>query len=188
MYKWYHDSAVCYVYLSDVPCRILDTTNQEIPVDSFLSSRWFTRGWTFQELLAPRVLVFFSANGDEIGDRKHFAESIARQTQIPRNVIENSRAAWRYNAESVIRWTMHRKTKREEDAAYSILGVLGVQMPLIYGEGKTKAFTRLRHEIDRYRFQRRFISAVVPFLLEIAGQRAVRKQRIFDSDADTDNY
>jgi len=176
MYKWYHDSAICYVYLSDVPCRILDSTRQEVPADSFLSSRWFTRGWTFQELLAPRVLVFFSADGEKIGDRNVFSDGIARQTQIPRNVIENSRKAWIFNAESVIRWTLHRKTKREEDAAYSLLGVLGVQMPLIYGEGKTRAFTRLRNEIDHSRFQRRLHSVAAPRMLELAGKTAVWQQ------------
>ena len=145
-------------------------------MDLFLSSRWFTRGWTFQELLAPRILVFFSADGEKIGHRNVFSDGIARQTRIPRNVIENSRVAWRYNAESVIRWTMHRKTKREEYAAYSLLGVLGVQMPLIYGEGKTKAFNRLRHEINRSRFQRDLHRAGVPRMLELAGEVAVRQR------------
>lgn len=123
-------------------------------MNSFLSSRWFTRGWTFQELLAPRKLLFFSADGAVIGDRAIFTECIARKTHIPRDVIKNSKKALGYRDEYIIRWTRDRKTKREEDAAYSLLGVLGVQMPLVYGEGKTRAFTRLRNELDRSRIQR----------------------------------
>jgi len=151
MYKWYHNARVCYVYLSDIPCCTWSTTREEDAEHSFLSSRWFTRGWTFQELLAPRKLLFFSADGAVIGDRASFTECIARKTQIPRSVLERSDNARKFNAQSRIRWTMHRKTKREEDAAYCLLGFFGVQMPLIYGEGRKKAFDRLRNEIDRSR-------------------------------------
>jgi len=151
MYKWYERSKRCYVYLSDIPCRTLDITRQEVPLDSFLSSRWFTRGWTLQELLAPRTLVFFSANGDLLGYRSTFSEGISHQTQIPRELVENRRPAGSYSVESIIRWIENRKTKREEDAAYSLLGILGVQMPLIYGEGRKRAFARLRLESYRSR-------------------------------------
>ena len=142
---------MCYVYLSDIPSSTLDITRQEVPVDPFLASRWFTRGWTLQELLAPRDLVFFSADCNRIGHRETFTDGIARQTKIPREIIENRRSAGMYGVESIIRWTEHRETKREEDASYSLLGVLGVQMPLIYGEGKKKAFARLRLESYRSR-------------------------------------
>ncbi|CAN9246719.1 unnamed protein product [Alternaria alternata] len=134
MYAWHKGSTKCYVYLSDVPCRILDVTRQEIPVDTFLSSRWFTRDWTFQELLAPETLVFFAADGTELGDKANFLEGIARQTHIPIDVLQDSNYAANYNIEKRIDWTMHRRTKREEDAAYCLLGFFGVQMPLICGE------------------------------------------------------
>ena len=160
MYAWYKGSTKCYVYLSDVPCRILDIIRQEIPVDTFLSSRWFTRGWTFQELLAPETLVFFAADGTELGDRASFLEGIARQTHIPIDVLQDNNYAVNYNVEKRIDWTMHRRTKREEDAAYCLLGFFGVQMPLIYGEGRARAFARLRTEIKRHRFQKNLLTVV----------------------------
>jgi hypothetical protein len=163
MYAWYKGSTKCYVYLSDIPCRILDITRQEIPVDTFLSSRWFTRGWTFQELLAPETLVFFAADGTELGDKANFLEGIARQTHIPIDVLQDSNYAANYNIEKRIYWTIHRRTKREEDAAYCLLGFFGVQMPLIYGEGRARAFARLRTEIKRHRFQQNLL-AVVSFM------------------------
>ena len=46
-------------------------------------------------------------------------------------------------------WAAKRKTTRKEDKAYSLLGIFDIHMPLIYGEGKEKAFIRLREEIEK---------------------------------------
>ncbi|KAI4618937.1 hypothetical protein J4E83_005888 [Alternaria metachromatica] len=147
MFRWYRDSTACYVYLSDVPStgmRYLPRHKQP-----FNGHRWFTRGWTLQELLAPRSVVFFSMDGTRIGDRSSLAKEIARETSIPVAALENGPDfTLKYPVEERMNWAEHRQTKREEDAAYCLLGIFEVQMPLIYGEGKEKAFGRLKKEIE----------------------------------------
>lgn len=165
MYKWYKNSTVCYVYLSDVPRRTWNIEGDGVPVASLLGSRWFTRGWTFQELLAPRELIFFAANGETLGRLEDFADSIAVHCKIPLELFKTyPRWFGRYSVEERLKWTAHRQTKREEDAAYCLLGCFDVQMPLIYGEGRTKALARLRAEHDRSRNEkyRRFILDEIP--------------------------
>ena len=148
MFKWYRDSTACYVYLSDVPSTgtpYLQSNKQP----SFKGNRWFTRGWTLQELLAPRTVVFFSVDGTRIGDRSSLAKQIAGETSIPVAALENGPDFMlKYPVEERMDWARYRHTKREEDAAYCLLGIFEVQMPLIYGEGKEKAFGRLQKEIE----------------------------------------
>ncbi|CAN9247084.1 unnamed protein product [Alternaria alternata] len=95
--------------------------------------------------------------------QSEFLEGIARQTHNPIDVLQDSDYSANYNVEKRIDWTMHRRTKREEDAAYCLLGFFGVQMPLIYGEGSARAFARLRTEIKRHRFQQN-LQTVVSFM------------------------
>ncbi|KAF7679800.1 hypothetical protein GT037_001451 [Alternaria burnsii] len=176
MYKWYENSAVCYVYLSDVPRRTWNIEGDGVPVGSLLGSRWFTRGWTFQELLAPRKLIFFAANGETLGRLEDFADSIAVHCNIPLELFDAHPRKFRnHSVEERLKWTAHRQTKREEDAAYCLLGYFDVQMPLIYGEGRTKAFVRLRAEHDRSRNERyrRFILDEFPAELRHVSRRVV---------------
>jgi len=148
MFKWYRNSTACYVYLSDVPSTgtpYLQSNKQPC----FKGNRWFTRGWTLQELLAPETVVFFSMDGTRIGDKSSLAKEIARKTSIPVAALENGPDFMlKYPIEERTNWAEHRQTKREEDAAYCLLGIFEVQMPLIYGEGKEKAFGRLKKEIE----------------------------------------
>lgn len=177
MYKWYKNSTVCYVYLSDVPRRIRNIEGDGLPVASLLGSRWFTRGWTFQELLAPRKLIFFAANGETLGRLEDFADSIAVHCKIPLELFDAHPRKFRnYSVEERLKWTTYRQTKREEDAAYYLLGCFDVQMPLIYGEGRTKALVRLRAEHDRSRNEgyRRFILDEIPEELRDVTRRVVR--------------
>lgn len=149
MFKWYRDSTACYVYLSDVPSAS-EQTSQSDKQPSFKNNRWFTRGWTLQELLAPKNVVFFSMDGTRIGDRCFLAKEIARETSIPVAALENGpHFMLKYPVEERMNWAEHRRTKREEDAAYCLLGIFEVQMPLIYGEGREKAFGRLKKEIEK---------------------------------------
>jgi hypothetical protein len=176
MYKWYKNSTVCFVYLSDVPRRTWNIEGDGIPVASLLGSRWFTRGWTFQELLAPRKVIFFAANGETLGRLEDFADSIAVHCKIPLELFDAyPREFRRYSVEERLKWTTHRQTKREEDAAYCLLGCFDVQMPLIYGEGRTKALVRLRAEHDRSRNgrYRRFILDEIPEELRDVTSRVV---------------
>lgn len=141
MFEWYHKAARCYVYLSDV------STADPRQIDrSFAHSRWFTRGWTLQELLAPTSMEFFSCEGASLGDRDSRLHQIIQVTGIPREALQGSRLS-QFSADERMSWYGQRETKREEDAAYCLLGILNVSMPSIYGEGKGKAMYRLRKEI-----------------------------------------
>ncbi|RYP17697.1 hypothetical protein DL765_004375 [Monosporascus sp. GIB2] len=155
MYKWYKDSEVCYVYLADVSA--LDSPSDE--GSEFRRSRWFTRGWTLQELLAPRSLRFFDKNWDRIrigatSDRKNHL--LSEITGIPIEAITGNING--FCAAARLGWAAERKTTRVEDAAYSLLGLLDVNMPLLYGEGP-KAFKRLQEEILKTRYDDSILAA-----------------------------
>lgn len=148
MYQWYQDAEVCFAYLSDVPFLPDD---QESQASRFVESRWFQRGWTLQELLGPMHVVFFSGTWDEIGNRATLSPSISIATRIEDKFLGyNGRA---YLAEASIAekmdWAATRKTIRIEDQAYCLLGIFGINMPLLYGEGRN-AFIRLQEELIRH--------------------------------------
>ncbi|KAF2268798.1 HET-domain-containing protein [Lojkania enalia] len=142
MFRWYHESVKCYVYLSDVSTS--SVTSNNLP---FWKSRWFTRGWTLQELLAPKSALFYSVEGNLIDDRDSLAKEIAEITGIASSAIQG-RPLLHFSVEERMSWVARRETKREEDMAYSLLGIFDIHMPLIYGEGKEKAFKRLQKEIQ----------------------------------------
>ncbi|CZR65327.1 related to vegetatible incompatibility protein HET-E-1 [Phialocephala subalpina] len=150
MFRWYRDAAKCYVFLSDVPRADVDTTDHshQLPLESaFRTSRWFTRGWTLQELIAPTSVEFFSENWELLGDRKSLERHICEITTIPIKALRGSPLA-EFSATERMSWAETRQTTREEDMAYSLLGIFDVYMPLIYGEGRNHAFKRLRKEIQ----------------------------------------
>jgi hypothetical protein len=136
MFRWYQDADACYVYLSDVD------TSRDLD-----QSRWFRRGWTLQELLAPKHMYFFNREWEQIDTRANLSPTISRITGIPARVISLNFSG-NYSVAQVISWAAGRETTREEDVAYSLLGLLGVNMPLIYGEG-LRAFERLQQEFMR---------------------------------------
>ena len=139
MFRWYSDAAVCYAYLADVTTRSGDPISRR----EFVASRWFTRGWTLQELLAPSFLMFLDGSWNEIGTRSECADAIALATGI--DVAQQAN----FNSCSIaikFSWASKRKTKRLEDQAYCLLGLFGISMPLLYGEGAA-AFLRLQLEL-----------------------------------------
>jgi hypothetical protein len=141
MFRWYQRAVVCYVYLSDIPAKYSR--------ESFLSqSRWFTRGWTLQELIAPSRVEFYDRRGKFLGTKGQLSEEISHCTGIPMDVLLG-RPLGRLSVEEGLKWAQYRQTKRGEDGAYSLLGIFGVSMPLIYGEGRTKAYHRLYKEVDQ---------------------------------------
>jgi len=131
------------VYLSDI-------TSEDVKSDPriFQTSRWFTRGWTLQELIAPNTVQFFTAEERYIGDRVSLLQSIVEVTGIPKAVLEGRRDAMNsYSPDARLTWAKGRQTEREEDAAYCLMGLFDVNMPLLYGEGRERAFRRFRKEV-----------------------------------------
>ncbi|KAF6838726.1 het domain-containing protein [Colletotrichum plurivorum] len=132
MFRWYQGAAVCYAYLGRCPAR-----------PDFRNSRWFTRGWTLQELLAPKHVDFYNRAWSHIGDRSSMAEVIKNVTRIPVQYLRNEQGFRSASIAVRMSWAASRQTKRIEDRAYSLLGIFGVNMPLLYGEGD-RAFERLQ--------------------------------------------
>ena len=149
MFRWYQNASKCYVYLSDVSIG-QDDVRQSQPrwEASFRNSRWFTRGWTLQELIAPSSVEFFCSEGQRLGDKKELLQQIHEITGIPVNVIRGA-ALSNFDVNERMLWAQGRETMRPEDMAYALLGIFGIHMPLIYGEGMLNAFNRLEWEIDR---------------------------------------
>ena len=145
MFKWYHNAAKCYVYLSDASTSELPS--QEEWKTAFQDSRWFTRGWTLQELVAPRSVKFFSKEGKLLGSKTSLLNEIHNITGIPFQALQGRPLSY-FGVAERLSWATGRRTKREEDAVYSLLGIFDVYVPLIYGEGKERALIRLRKEIE----------------------------------------
>lgn len=146
MFRYYERAEKCYVYLPDVKLAEAGlSTSPRSWKHAFRSSRWFTRGWTLQELLAPKRVEFFSFEGLRIGERASLIQDIhaATASTLPISVLDGQKLS-QFSPEERISWIAERNTKREEDKAYALQGILGVSMPTIYGEGYEKAFTRLR--------------------------------------------
>jgi ankyrin repeat protein len=149
MFRWYHNSAKCYVYLSDVlankrkaDCDTFSCTWELV----FRTSKWFSRGWTLQELLAPPVVIFFSGEGKQLGDKASLEQQIHEITHIPISALGGAPLC-EFDIEERMSWRGKRQTTREEDEAYSLLGIFNISMLPNYGEGKKSAFKRLRKEI-----------------------------------------
>ena len=164
MFNWYANAEECYVYMKDVP-----PVEQVPPHDfwrAFDSSDWFLRGWTLQEMLAPATVIFCSSDWNVFGHiqtnkgrrqclehmlyssalRFELNDRIAQITGVQKAYLSGD---WPIEGASIARrmsWAAHRKTTRVEDEAYCLLGIFGVNMPLLYGEGR-KAFLRLQEEI-----------------------------------------
>jgi hypothetical protein len=151
MFRWYLNAAKCYVYLPDVATRKRLPNRKFVRLaweKAFKTSRWFTRGWTLQELIAPKEVEFFSSDGMLLGDKKSMEQQIYEITGIPIQSLRGSPLA-NFSFHERMSWAKNRDTTREEDKAYSLLGIFDVCMPLIYGEGKEKAFLRLREQIEK---------------------------------------
>ncbi|RDW89252.1 hypothetical protein BP6252_01284 [Coleophoma cylindrospora] len=163
MYRWYRDAEVCFVYIVDV-----DPVDS-VPIDgdiygsagqtrAFKKSRWFSRGWTLQELIAPHQRVFFSNDWSLI----HFSidtieedsldELLASITSVSLDVLRHRQPLSKLCVAERMSWASQRETTREEDMAYCLMGILNVNMPILYGEGAQKAFRRLQEEFMKNSF------------------------------------
>lgn len=142
MYRWYRNAEVCYVFLSDFEAQ------RTFDERCFRDCRWFTRGWCLQELIAPRHIEFFDVRWNPLGSKSTLAALIASITRIDEEVLLNSDLAGSVAIARRMSWAAKRETTRAEDMAYCLLGILDVNMPMLYGEGP-KAFIRLQEEIIR---------------------------------------
>ncbi|TBU47153.1 heterokaryon incompatibility protein-domain-containing protein, partial [Dichomitus squalens] len=137
MFRWYRDASVCYAYLADDP---------RAENSAFRHSRWFRRGWTLQELIAPPVVVFLSLDWRFLGTKASLSRVVEAVTGIDRPVLLHRMRLDEVSVARRMSWAAERRTTRAEDEAYSLLGIFDVNMPTLYGEGR-RAFVRLQEEI-----------------------------------------
>ncbi|SPJ86976.1 uncharacterized protein FTOL_12001 [Fusarium torulosum] len=166
MFKWYRRSAICYVYLEDAPAMTLDECTK--PDSAFRNARWFTRGWTLQELIAPPNVTFFSSNWTMIATKSELAPCITEITGIPwscllKGRLSKSHPLRRYSVAQRMSWASGRSTTRIEDQAYSLLGLFDISMPLVYGEG-FEAFTRLLGKIIQKHADHSFFASLLQYV------------------------
>ncbi|KAM7203277.1 hypothetical protein V8F33_002268 [Rhypophila sp. PSN 637] len=146
MYEFYTCARLCIVHLVDLPL--------DVPFNEGLKScRWITRGWTLQEMIASREIHFYSSRDASVGckylgTKEQFSDALAEATNVPRDVLTCRRSVGSYSVAQRMSWASKRSTTRPEDMAYCLLGIFGVNMPLIYGE-RDRAFRRLQEHIIR---------------------------------------
>ena len=149
MFRWYKSAAKCYVYLSDVSISDSDQCDRDARrswESAFRQSRWFTRGWTLQELLAAPLVEFFSREGQRLGDKMSLELDIHEVSGIAITALQGAPLS-QFSVTERMLWAANRETTIEEDRAYCLLGIFDVHLPQIYGEGAENAFRRLRKEI-----------------------------------------
>ena len=134
----YKRATVCFAYLKD--------TSNEASLDD--TDDWFTRGWTLQELIAPKKMYFYNKEWQRIGNKDSLRTTLSKITGIDERVLSGVRGLGKCSIAQRMSWASKRQTKRIEDIAYCLLGIFDVNMPLLYGE-REKAFMRLQEEIIR---------------------------------------
>lgn len=143
MYHYYSLAEVCYAYLYDVPSG--DIFDPPIAT-AFRRSKWHQRGWTLQELIAPRIVIFLSQDWRLLGTKAELADHVESVTQIPASLLRLESQMAAFSVAQRMSWASERQTTRKEDEAYCLLGIFGIQMPPLYGEG-SHSFYRLQEEI-----------------------------------------
>jgi hypothetical protein len=143
MFRWYQKATVCYVYLADVSRDMAQPNGYDH--SEIARSRWFARGWTLQELIAPSNLIFYAKEWHRIGTKNDMCDFISETTRIDVEILQGQDLELVSVAKRMC-WASNRTTTRVEDIAYCLLGIFDINMPLLYGEGK-KAFLRLQEEI-----------------------------------------
>lgn len=151
MFLWYSCAEICYVYLGDVKGDCHDLRSPE-SLAAFKTAKWHSRGWTLQELIAPSLVVFVSANWKTIfGNKVELADLLHEITGIPLDILTGEAHCSLYSVAERMAWASKRNTTRMEDEAYSLMGLFDISMPVIYGEGR-QAFVRLQQEIMKGTF------------------------------------
>ena len=143
MFDWYRSAAVCYTYLHDVDASSSSRLGTFHRQQGNQVSEWFERGWTLQELLAPRHMEFYDFKWNYMGTRQDLSADIQRATSINKVYITGDANLDEASVATRLSWMAGRVTKEPEDIAYSMLGILNINMTPQYGEGE-KAFMRLQ--------------------------------------------
>jgi hypothetical protein len=164
MFRWYRESTKCYVYLSDVSRPAVDSDDLAWEA-AFRTSKWFTRGWTLQELIAPTSVKFFSEEGELLGDKFTLEGHICEIARFSAKAFRGSPLSG-FSISSRMSWAKRRETTREEDQAYLLLGIFDVYMPLIYGEGKEHAMERLREIINKHSKGKQIIPSNISLFID----------------------
>ncbi len=145
MFSWYGQAELCIAFLAD-----LATTGSPLATKADLEKcRWFTRGWTLQELLAPVEVEFYDCSWNPRGSRKELCLPLSEITQISSHILATharDTILQKVPVATRLSWAANRQTTRDEDKAYCLLGIFGVHMPLLYGE-RNGAFIRLQEAI-----------------------------------------
>jgi hypothetical protein len=177
MFDWYRIAKLCLAYLSDVTDGLNTGDNDDIDtyidraVDSartlrltssasqrrslrgsgvnFNRSQWFHRGWTLQELIAPAEVWFYQYDWQLLGLRSSLAYRISCITDIDELILQKNGllCLHSFSVATKMSWAAGRRTSRPEDRAYSLMGLFGINMPTLYGEGEEAAFFRLQTKI-----------------------------------------
>ena len=147
MFLYYSVAGICYAYLQDVPSRRADYAAEEKEA-AFRNSRWHTRGWTLQELIAPRIVLCVTQSWEILGSKADYAALLEEVTGVPATVLRLEDELKDISVAQRMSWASRRTTTRVEDEAYCLLGIFDINMPTLYGEGR-KAFRRLQEEIMR---------------------------------------
>ncbi|KAF9474532.1 hypothetical protein BDN70DRAFT_996997 [Pholiota conissans] len=145
MYAWYKDAYICITYLA-----------QTMTLKGMRDDPWFTRGWTLQELLAPEEVIFYNAEWKVLGaaltDDDTRVTGISKEIESATSITPFDFRLFRREQTFVpisqrMKWAADRKVTREEDVAYSLMGIFGVSISIAYGEGAARSFVRLIKEI-----------------------------------------
>ncbi|KAM7196657.1 Heterokaryon incompatibility protein (HET) domain containing protein [Rhypophila sp. PSN 637] len=156
MYRYYSEAFICLIHLADVAIDPAAEDKHQVLV-AVRQSRWLSRGWTLQELVAPFKREFYDTNWKRINIPGQEYQSellgvLSEATGIPLPVLNMTKPHREYCVAQRMSWASKRQTTREEDMAYCLMGLFDVNMPVIYGEGGTKAFKRLQSEIMQSSF------------------------------------
>jgi hypothetical protein len=188
MFKWYREAAVCFVYLSDLSRSITSDPSSQRSRDDLYSRlphcHWFRRGWTLQELIAPRIVDFYDSSWTKRGTKYSLKSVIHEITSIDLAVLADSDELHSIPVGRRLSWASNRSTKRVEDIAYSLFGIFNVHLPLIYGEGH-KAFLRLQAAIAQ---QTNDLSMFAWTSLPDEGDDNIKRQKYYGMFAQSHRY
>lgn len=146
MFNWYKNAKVCYAFLSDVKTESNDDIIKNRVAELLAKSRWFTRGWCLQELIAPKHVLFYDGHWRFLGSKSSMGKIVSDISGVDLDILNSSTDLDSVPVARRMSWAAKRQTTRVEDIAYSLLGIFDVNMPMLYGEGE-KAFIRLQEEI-----------------------------------------